>query len=256
MSERASRPPARDAAPVPDDDASGQVEDLRAQLARLQRQLEQSERARRESAERENLLRAEVQHRVRNMLAIIRSLFSRTVALGDPLDHVSDHFQGRLDAVARFQVARGIDPRATFDLEDMFRDELMSFEFDTRIEIAGPDVPIPQDVAQSLGLAIHELATNSIKFGALSTSDERTRLKIAWTCSDGLLVIDWEETGTAVISPAPVRTGFGREFIEQGLPYQIAATTAFELKPGGLSCRIALALDQCAANSPLARNWF
>jgi two-component sensor histidine kinase len=174
------------------------------------------------------------------MLAIIRSIFSRTVAAGGSLDDVADHFRGRLDAIARAQTSGSLDPGGTIDFEQIVRDELHSFQFgdDPRIEIAGPDVRLSPDVAQMIGLALHELVTNSIKFGVLAMLDERGQLQASWTTAEGQLRFTWIETGVPVVSSAPLRRGFGREFIEQALPYQIGAETRFELRPGGMACEI------------------
>ena len=95
---------------------------------------------------------------------------------------------------------------------------------------------------------------NAIKFGALSTGDKRRRLLINWTCKDGRLTLDWQEEGVPVIASEPMCWGFGRDFIERALPYQAAATTRFELKPGGLSCAIEIPLHQDVADT-LARAW-
>jgi two-component sensor histidine kinase len=225
------------------------------ELDALRERLEWLEQDRAQSVERENILRDELQHRVRNMLAIIRSIFSRTVEAGQSLDDMRDHFRGRLDALARYQVARATNPQGTSYLEDMVRDELQSFEFDERIEIEGRELAVANNVAQLLSLAIHELATNSIKFGALSSADRPTRLRIHWVSTDGSLVLHWEESGVAILSSAPARSGFGREFIERALPYQLAATTSFELKPGGVSCTIAVLLDEKVSYRPSGRGW-
>ena len=92
-----------------------------------------------------------------------------------------------------------------------------------------------------LALAVHELATNSVKFGALSGGGGR--LAVRWSIAaeePRRLSIEWIETGVAVVAAAPIHSGFGREYIEQALPYQLDATTSFELRPGGLTCRISL----------------
>jgi two-component sensor histidine kinase len=241
----------------PQGDASSpaEIDSLRAELLAARQRLEELERERAVSAEREMLLRNEVQHRVRNMLAIIRSIFSRTVETDPLIEDRGDHFRGRLDALARFQVVRGVNLLGSYDLEDILRDELHSFEFDQRIEFAGPEVVLNNDTAQLIGLAVHELTTNAIKFGALASADDRTRLKIGWSLADGSLRLAWRETGVSVMAPAPVRTGFGREFIEQALPYQLTATTRFELKPGGLSCTIEIPLGVASVADPSFRSW-
>lgn len=221
---------------------SDAAESMRAQLDDARRELEQAETHRQAARDRATVLQGELQHRVRNMLATIRSVFSRTVAFGGSLEDVADHFNGRLDALARYESAHVTDPGRTVDLEQIVRDELHSFQFgdDPKIRIAGPEVRLGRDVAQSLALAMHELTTNAIKFGALSMVDDRATLDIAWTSTDDLVTITWVEQGVPIVASAPLRKGFGREFIEQALPYQLDAKTHFELHPGGISCSITL----------------
>jgi two-component sensor histidine kinase len=222
--------------------------ELHAQLAEARRELTDAGRERQASHDREALLRNELLHRVRNMLAIIRSIFSRTVAAGGSLDDVADHFRGRLDAIARAQTTQSLDPGGTIDFEQIVRDELHSFQFgdDPRIRISGLEVRLAPDIAQMIGLALHELVTNSIKFGVLAMLEERGRLEVSWTTAEGQLRFSWIETGVSILSPAPLRRGFGREFIEQALPYQIDAETRFELRPGGISCEIVAPFDMIA----------
>jgi two-component sensor histidine kinase len=237
------------ARPEPGDEGQRPVAgELQAQLAEAHRELASVERERQASRDREALLANELLHRVRNMLAIIRSIFSRTVAAGGSLDDVADHFRGRLDAIARAQTSQSLDPGGTIDFEQIVRDELHSFQFgdDPRIGIAGPEVRLAPDVAQMIGLALHELVTNSIKFGVLAMLEERGQLEASWTTDEGQLRFTWIETGVSVLSPAPLRRGFGREFIEQALPYQIGAETRFELRPGGISCEIVAPLGTIA----------
>lgn len=246
-----------EARPEPDNDEGQRsgADELQAQLAEAHRELAGIERERQASRDREALLTNELLHRVRNMLAIIRSIFSRTVAAGGSLDDVADHFRGRLDAIARAQTSQSLDPGGTIDLEQIVRDELHSFQFGDapKIGIAGPEVRLAPDIAQMIGLALHELVTNSIKFGVLAMLEERGQLEASWTTAAGQLRFIWVETGVPVLSPAPLRRGFGREFIEQALPYQIGAETRFELRPGGIFCEIVAPLDAIGARTdPLA----
>jgi len=222
--------------------------DLRQQLADACRELAEGALERQELRDREAQLRHELHHRVRNTLATVRSIFSRTVNTSASLEQLADHFSGRLEAISRFQPIWSLesaDHRGAFDLEHMLRDELHSFRFgdDPQIVIKGPEVRLQTDVAQLLGLAFHELVTNSIKFGVLAARDDRRRLVVSWTLHDDRLRILWRESGVSVITSAPMPRGFGREFIEEALPYQLAAETSFELRPGHVSCLIEIPLD-------------
>lgn len=221
---------------------------LEAQLASAREDLRRAEERLEESRGREAMLRRELQHRVRNMLAIVRSIFSRTIAGGGSLEDIADHFSGRLDAVARYQSFHAAIAADTVDFEEIVRNELHSFQFgDHRaITMIGEETRIKADMAQLAALAIHELVTNSIKFGALSESDGRATVLIEWTTVEGALTFKWTESGVAIVGSAPLRQGFGREFIEEALPYQLGARTLFDLRPGGLICIMTIPLDAVA----------
>jgi len=226
----------------------------RDELVETRRALEIAQRELREERERLVLLRGELQHRVRNMLAVVRSIFSRSVAAGGASEDMADHFRGRLDVLARYQLTRAFEPGGSADFETMVRDELQAARSagDPRILVEGPTVRLWYDAAQLVGLAIHELATNSIKFGTLSSPADRAQLSIRWKVVGDVLRITWHETGVAVLAPAPIRTGFGREFIEEALPYQLGAVTRFDLAPGEFSCTMAFPLGK-AGRKPRSR---
>jgi two-component sensor histidine kinase len=217
---------------------------VHAEFARAREALSAADRRHAAGREREAMLRGELQHRVRNALALVRSIFARTVATGGDLEDLANHFQGRLDVIARYQLSRTHEPGGTVDLDAMVRDELLSFHSsaDPRVLVTGPEVRLGHETAQVMGLALHELATNSIKFGVLGSSDTRGQLRIAWRAAGGRLHFQWEESGVAVLGAAPFHSGFGREFIEQALPYQLGAESSFVLRPGGLDCTIELPL--------------
>jgi two-component sensor histidine kinase len=91
---------------------------------------------------------------------------------------------------------------------------------------------------------MHELATNSIKFGVLPSPADRARLSIRWRVADDIMRITWHETGAGILALAPMRTGFGYEFVEEALPYQLGAVTRFNFAPGQFSYAIALPLGE------------
>jgi two-component sensor histidine kinase len=112
--------------------------------------------------------------------------------------------------------------------------------------ISGPAVRLGQTSAELMGLAIHELVTNSIKFGALAQAG---RLSIDWSIESEQMAFRWAEFGVAIAGSAPRPYGFGRQLIEDALPYQLGATTSFDLKPGGVVCKILIPLSAEIASS-------
>lgn len=200
---------------------------------------------------RQAVLVAELQHRTRNLMAVVRSIMTRTIKESTDLDEFADCIDHRLKALARVQSllsGREAGARVTFD--SLLRDELMAHvELDAagsgrQVTIRGPEgVPLRSRLVQTLALALHELATNAVRHGALAHPDGQ--LDVSWrlTPPDGgeqHLLIEWREhtghdgAGTAI----PGGGGYGRELIERALPYQLGARTSYELRDNGLLCTI------------------
>jgi two-component system, chemotaxis family, CheB/CheR fusion protein len=198
--------------------------------------------------QQQGVLVAELQHRVRNILAVVRAVFSRTVSAGGALEDVAEHFKGRLDALARTQVIVARTARGTVDLESLIRDELLSVGAGDRptLCIDGPEVALGSQPAIAIGLAVHELTMNALKYGALKFPG--SNLNIRWhTNMDNRgrkkLNLVWEENGVPAVSVNPTREGFGRELIEQALPYRLGAETRLDFRGGGIRCSISLLLS-------------
>jgi two-component sensor histidine kinase len=220
---------------------------VRAELSAARQQIDEMRDALTAAQARERWLADELQHRVRNMLGVIRSICRRTWESGASREEFAGHFEGRLNAVARYNShlrdIRGID------LEDLIRDELLELGWrdGPRCTINGPSVSLRDGHAELMGLVIHELATNAMKFGPLPGNGT---LSVSWSLEDApasrSLRFNWAEAGVSVVRSAPRLAGFGRQLIEEALPYQLGATTSFELKPGGLACSIILPLPKDA----------
>ncbi|MGI4946816.1 MAG: sensor histidine kinase, partial [Janthinobacterium lividum] len=208
----------------------------------------------RELQERQSVLVAELQHRTRNLIAVVRSVADKTLAGSATLDDFRARFRDRLSALSRVQglLSRLADgERVTFGA--LVRAELTALgalERDGRgpqVTLDGPaDVQLRSATVQTLALALHELATNAVKHGALSRPGGR--LQVRWKVvrrEDGerRLQVEWEEAGVAIPAPAAGqarRSGYGRELIERALPYQLGAETHYELGPDGVRCTIVM----------------
>ena len=125
---------------------------------------------------------------------------------------------------------------------------------DTRIQMSGTPVRIGIDTADALSLALHELATNALKFGAFSRSD--ARLDVSWQLEPRTplphLVISWIESGVPLTPGPPRRHGFGMELLEKSLKYELEAEVAIDLTSTGLRLRLSLPHVQTAEGDPAA----
>jgi len=203
------------------------------------------------SQERLQLLVAELQHRVRNILSVVRSVLSGTLDSPQTLAEFGEQFVGRLDSLARTQVLVTESAPGRVSLERLIREQLepgLARGAGT-VTVAGPYVLLDAAHAEIVGLAIHELVTNALKHGALGISG--ARLTINWTvrtigAEPAHLDLDWRETGVLVAPAADRRRGFGSELIEEALPFQLKALTSFTIEPDGLHCTISFPLHRSA----------
>nr|WP_281369192.1 PAS domain-containing protein [Microvirga mediterraneensis] len=206
-----------------------------------------AEEALREKEQHTKLLLAELQHRVRSTLAVVRSITRRTAANSNTADDYAMHLEGRIEAFARTQIMATRSAVPLVDLEELVRDELLAHAVrdDQKAHVEGPSVRLRTAVADKLGLAIHELAANAVKYGALA--EDGGHIDVTWSTAgmdgDRMLKLEWRETGVHMASAAPRRRGFGTELIERTLPSEIDAQTALEFTPGGVRCVIALPIN-------------
>jgi two-component system CheB/CheR fusion protein len=199
--------------------------------------------------DRQAVLVGELQHRTRNLIGVVGGMAEGTLSTSESLGDFRVVFGRRLEALSRVQ---GLLSRA--NQEPVRLDALLRLEFaalasddqQKRLFMEGPDVTLPKRVVQTFALALHELATNATKYGAL-TNDEG-RVDVNWReirDSDGRrLQLEWIESGLDLAREmkGPLIKGFGRQLIEDALPYSHGATTSFELRESGVRCTIVLPL--------------
>ncbi|GJD54638.1 sensor histidine kinase [Methylobacterium dankookense] len=186
----------------------------------------------------------ELQHRVRNTLAAVRVIARRSAETSESVETYAMHLDGRLDALSRVQSAVIRNPSAGISLAMLAADELAACcaNEDRQVRIAGPLVLLRARAAERMGLALHELATNALKFGALA--QPAGRIEIVWYVerveSAEYLVLDWTESGVPLVDLIPHRTGFGMDVLERMLVHDLKADTAVRFTREGLTCRIVL----------------
>ena len=194
----------------------------------------------------QGVLLAELQHRTRNLLAVVQAIAARSLP-GTPERAV---FVGRLVAMGRVQGFLARSGRWSVPLRDLVEAELAAAGAGPdRVTVSGPPVDLPGDLAQAVALAVHELATNAAKHGALAQPGGR--LEVTWRVEAAgardRLVLGWTESGVAMPGGTP-RRGYGSELLERALPYQFHADTNIDRTNDGIRCRIVLPLQRAATD--------
>lgn len=190
--------------------------------------------------ELQSRLVAEFQHRVRNILAMLRSVVGRTAANKTDVQDYVDHLQARIDAIARTQSSFARSPGRCIEIEDIIRDEMVSQAAnENKYRLAGPATPLEPKAAEVLTLAMHELATNSVKFGALG--DDAGMIEIDWSTepreTGECLRLNWRETGLDLSNLHPLG-GFGTELITKRIPYELGGSGTLDFQRHGLVATI------------------
>jgi two-component sensor histidine kinase/putative methionine-R-sulfoxide reductase with GAF domain len=209
------------------------------------------------TAERQLLLTRELDHRAKNMLAVVQAALRLTRA--DDLAGYIRAVEGRVAALARAQSLLAAHRWSSADLRTLFDGELAAFldggGCDPRVDLRGPAVALPADAAQPLAIAVHELVANALKHGALSVP--AGRVAIHWEvagAADDVLRLDWTEMDGPPPRGAPTKHGFGSRVLDGILRRQLGGAVDMEWREGGLICRIELPLRRPKKTKNLTRN--
>ena len=198
----------------------------------------------------------ELQHRTRNLLTVVRSIAQQTMARTGPTEQFREQFNDRLSALGRVQSLLSRSDQAPITIQALVQKELDAFgggAMRDRVALEGPPVVLRKASVQTLALALHELATNARKYGALA--GEQGELWVSWDtytaeAGEQRLSLTWLEEGISTPEEgSPLRRGYGRELIEKALPYALKARTHYELGEAELRCTIDLPLTESATTA-------
>lgn len=192
---------------------------------------------------------------------MVGSVADKTARASNDLAEFRVRFRDRLGSLSRVQrlLSRANDyDEVPFD--NLIETELAAMGSGTdRVRLDGPKgVRLRSSSVQTLAMALHELATNAVKYGALAQPD--AKLSVTWHLEVNgednrpWLHIDWRESGVKMppSGSKPSGSGQGRELIEKALPYGLSAITSFELGPDGVHCTIAIPVSAIPAHDPMA----
>ena len=205
--------------------------------------------ARRAAEQRAALLLGELDHRVKNILAIVSAVITQTLKTTKTPEAFAAEIGGRVQAIAKAHSLLTQSGHGEVSLRVILQTELAPYDRGAgNVAVTGQDVALTPRAGLALAMAVHELASNAAKYGALSTT--AGQLTVAWDILPGagapeaepaLLKLTWTEAGGPAVSP-PTRRGFGTTLIERALTHEIDAEVSREFLTGGLLCTIAVSL--------------
>jgi PAS domain S-box-containing protein len=202
---------------------------------------------RRRADEQRELLINELNHRVKNTLATVQSIAAQTLRNAPTAQAAKDALEGRLIALAR---AHDVLTRENWEgasLQEIVAQAVEPFSSggEDRLHLSGPAVRLPPRMALALAMALQELATNAVKYGALSNA--AGEIRITWThdagSSPSRLQLRWQESGGPPVA-TPTRRGFGSRLIERSLAQDLDGTAHMQFEPGGLVCTLDAPLEE------------
>ncbi|WP_319529911.1 HWE histidine kinase domain-containing protein [uncultured Cohaesibacter sp.] len=192
------------------------------------------------------LLLREVNHRVKNMLAILQSLAGQTLRHSQTPEGFTRAFSGRLQALATSHGLLSDQEWDDIELSNLLRTQIKPYSshFDEQVLIEGPSFSVDADTAIALGLAVHELATNAMRYGALSMREGRLKIAMSQQGSGATacLIIVWTEQGGPVLQEAH-RQGFGSILIKHSLDKIIGSEVSVRFDPTGAIVRFSLPMN-------------
>jgi PAS domain S-box-containing protein len=211
---------------------------------------------RRRAQERQDLLVAELSHRVKNTLATVLSIASQTLSRAESMDEFSRSFRGRIQALA---AAHSLLTAVNWDvaaLRVLVEQALRPYESSDRsnVQISGDEVVLRPGAALTFSLVLHELATNAAKYGALQEPGGVVAVECRVRSNGGReLHLHWAERGGPPVRP-PVRRGFGLELIERSVAHELGGQAVLKYPIEGVSCEITVPLadsvGRCVSGAP------
>jgi PAS domain S-box-containing protein len=200
---------------------------------------------RKRAEEQQALLVRELHHRVKNMLATVQAIMGSTARVSTTIEEFQQALTGRIVALARTHSSLAEDEWQSVSVRNLLCNELEPYDDGSpnRISLQGPVVDLPSSLALPLGMAVHELTTNAVKYGALSVLGGS--VAVSWTLvgeeQRQELTIEWTERDGPAVNP-PARTGFGSRLLERVLINQINARVMIAYDPEGLQAQLAIPL--------------
>jgi len=190
---------------------------------------------RKRAEEHQKVLMAELDHRVKNVLARVVAAAEYTRRDGGLNDEFIRSFNGRIQSMAAAHTLLSQAGWHGADLATLVRDQLAPYTTDTNMSIAGPDIIVGAQATQSLSMVLHELVTNAAKYGALSIPGGR--VSVSWEHAGTKLIFVWRELDGPAVAAA-IQSGYGTDLIRDLIPHELGGMVDLTFPVEGLNCRI------------------
>ena len=209
------------------------------------RHLDEVVRERELARKQQDLLMAELNHRVKNTLATVQALVTHSASGAASMESFTESFQERLYAMARTHSMLTRNRWEGVNLQDIVAEEFAPFGGPDRVKVTGSKLMLRPKAALSVSLALHELATNAGKYGALSVAEGWVEIDWGGQSRGGnrLVALRWVEHGGPLVRP-PTRMGFGRVLLERSLAYDVDGEVELDFRPEGLVCIAMIPFNQ------------
>ena len=203
---------------------------------------------RKRSEEHQGVLVAELDHRVKNILATVIAVAGQTLETSGSMNHFVAALDGRIRSMATAHELLSTRHWQGMPMSELVRREFAAYASSNNTMIDGPEVMLSAEAGQAMAMVIHELVTNAAKYGALST--QSGHVSVRWyrkLNGRAQLVVVWQETGGPRVE-APRKSGYGTGVVRDLFPYEFGGTVDFSFAPEGVRCRLEVPFDQISSD--------
>jgi PAS domain S-box-containing protein len=204
---------------------------------------------RKRAEEHQRVLVAELDHRVKNVLATVSAVAGQTLETSSSMSHFVAALDGRIRSMATAHELLSTRRWKGVPMADLIRRELAAYATSNNTRIDGPEITLSAEASQAMAMVIHELVTNAVKHGALSTKSGQ--VSVRWyrkLNGSAQLVLVWQETGGPRVE-APKTFGYGTGVVRDLIPYEFGGTVDLSFASEGVRCRLEIPFDRVSTDS-------
>ena len=204
---------------------------------------------RKQAEEHQRVLIAELDHRVKNVLATVSAVAGQTLATSSSMSHFVAALDGRIRSMATAHELLSTRQWQGMPMAELLRREFAAYASSNNTKIDGPEIMLSAEAGQAMAMVIHELVTNAAKYGALST--QSGHVSVRWyrkLNGSPQFVLVWQETGGPRVE-APRKSGYGTGVVRDLIPYEFGGTVDLSFAPEGVRCRLEIPFDRVSSDN-------